>query len=165
MWRFYSNFLHKCIAQASGGNLSPSLGGRKFSRTKMTFLKKFPFSRQKFLTFFLVINQVFRIFPLFSLIFRILTLLDIVHNPFLARKTPFSHLAANIFFSHPTDTTSQNIGGNECIVNGCVLSPMLVNKRRNNTILLESVEYAAATSWQILTITFKWCLISVWIVN
>src|SRR6218665_632682 len=38
---------------------------------------------------FLVIDQVFRILPLFSLIFRIFTLLDIVHSPFLTRKTPF----------------------------------------------------------------------------
>jgi len=40
---------------SSGGNLAPSLGGRKFfSRTKMAFFsEKFPFRRQKFMmTFF-----------------------------------------------------------------------------------------------------------------
>src|SRR6218665_2213662 len=64
------------------------------------------------MTFFLVIDQVFRIFPLVSLIFRIFTLLDIVHNPFLATKTSFSHFASKIFFlSHPINNTSQNIGG------------------------------------------------------
>src|SRR6218665_2599694 len=58
---------------------------------------------------FLVINQVFGIFPLFSLIFRIFTLLDIVHDPFLTRKTPFFTL---FILSHTSDnTTSQNIGG------------------------------------------------------
>src|SRR6218665_952806 len=67
------------------------------------------------MTFFLVIDQVLRIFPLFSLIFRIFTLLDIVHNPFLAKKHLFSillffHFGRKFFFSHPTNTTSQNIG-------------------------------------------------------
>src|SRR6218665_2210344 len=58
---------------------------------------------------FLVIDQVFRIFPLFSLIFRIFTLLDIVHNPFLTRKSPSFTL---FILSRTSDnTTSQNIGG------------------------------------------------------
>src|SRR6218665_1677053 len=64
------------------------------------------------MTFFLVIDQVSRILPLFSLIFRIFTLLNIVHNPFLARKTPFSHFGSTKFLvSHPQNTTSQTIGG------------------------------------------------------
>ena len=59
---------------------------------------------------FLVINQVFRIFPLLSLIFRIFTLLDdILHNPFLTRKTPF--FALFILSRTSDNTTSQNIGG------------------------------------------------------
>src|SRR6218665_2793423 len=65
--------------------------GRKiFSPTKMTFFSE----KISILVanisddLFLVIDQVFRIFPL-SLIFRIFTLLDIVNNPFLTRKTPF----------------------------------------------------------------------------
>src|SRR6218665_3474277 len=53
----------------SGGNLAPSLGGRKkfFADQDDFFLKKLPFSRPKILmTFFLVIDQVFGVFPLFS---------------------------------------------------------------------------------------------------
>jgi len=87
--------------RGSGGNLAPSLGGRKkFSRTKITFSEKIPIIAAKISDdlFFLVIDQVFRIFPLFSLTFRIFTLLDIVHNPFLTRKTPFSHFGSKKFF-------------------------------------------------------------------
>src|SRR6218665_4013095 len=54
------------------------------------FGKKFPFSGQNFLmTFFslLVIDLVFRIFPFFSQIFRIFTILNVVYDPFLTRKT------------------------------------------------------------------------------
>src|SRR6218665_212935 len=35
---------------------------------------------------FLVIDQVFRIFPFFSQIFRIFTILNVVYDPFLTRK-------------------------------------------------------------------------------
>src|SRR6218665_1141540 len=73
-------YLH-CLASnamASGGDQAPSLGGTKNFFTaqdfRITFFRKrFPFSRPKFLmTFFLVIDQVFRIFPFFSQIFRLL---------------------------------------------------------------------------------------------
>src|SRR6218665_839587 len=79
----------------------------------MTFSEKiFIFAAKISEDLFLVIDQVFRILPLFSLIFRIFTLLDIVHKPFLARKTPFSHFGSTKFLvSHPQNTTSQNIGG------------------------------------------------------
>src|SRR6218665_65632 len=55
------------------------------------FSEKFPFSGQTFLTtFFLVIDQVFRIFPFFfPQIFRIFTMLNVVYDPFLTRKTHF----------------------------------------------------------------------------
>src|SRR6218665_3357901 len=57
---------------------------------------------------FLVIDQLF--FEFF-LIFRIFTLLDIVHNPFLTRKTPFFTL---FMLSGISDnTTSKNIGGTD----------------------------------------------------
>src|SRR6218665_568359 len=36
---------------------------------------------------FLVIDQVFRIFPFFSQIFPLFTMLDVVYDPFLTRKT------------------------------------------------------------------------------
>ena len=76
-----------------GGNLAPSLGGwENLSPTKMTiFSEKIPIFAAKIsddLFLFLVIDQVFLIFPLFSLIFRIFALLKLVHDPFLARKTP-----------------------------------------------------------------------------
>src|SRR6218665_3392754 len=40
-------------------------------------------------------------FPFFSLILRIFTLLDIEQNPFLTRKTPF-FLLFSYFLAHPT---------------------------------------------------------------
>src|SRR6218665_2273594 len=84
-------------------------GGRKnFSRTKMTFfLKKISILMTTiFDDLFLVIDQVFQISPPFSLIFRIFTLLNIVHNPFLTRKIAylfllFSYSAADVK-SHQT---------------------------------------------------------------
>src|SRR6218665_465052 len=38
---------------------------------------------------FLAIDLVFRIFPFFYLIFRIFTMLNVVYDPFLTRKTLF----------------------------------------------------------------------------
>src|SRR6218665_3040574 len=81
----------------------------------MTFFrKKFPFSRPKFLmTFILVIDQVF-------LIFRIFTVLNVVYDPFFTRKTtiseknflmtPFLKLCS-YFRAHPTTLLLKNIGG------------------------------------------------------
>ena len=79
----------------SDGDLAPSLGDEIFFRRTQDFLMTFLggkisiFAAKISDNLFLVIDQVFRIFPLFPLIFRIFTLLDIVHNPFLARKTFF----------------------------------------------------------------------------
>ena len=57
--------------------------GKNFRRPR------FPFSRPKFLmTSFLVIDQVFRFFLSFPRIFRIFTMLNVVYDPFLTRKTP-----------------------------------------------------------------------------
>src|SRR6218665_2797200 len=62
---------------------------------------------------FLVIGQVFRIFPLFSLIFRIFTLLDIVHNPFLTRKTTFFYSFHT--FAHIRQHYFSKYWGDECM--------------------------------------------------
>src|SRR6218665_1289962 len=40
---------------------------------------------------FKVINQFFRIFPFFSQIFRVFTMLNVVYDPCLTRKTHFSY--------------------------------------------------------------------------
>src|SRR6218665_1553523 len=57
----------------------------------MFFSEKFPFSRPKILmTFFLVIDQVFLIFPFFSQILRIFTVLNVIYDPFFTRKTAIS---------------------------------------------------------------------------
>src|SRR6218665_1534830 len=40
---------------------------------------------------FLVIDLVLRIFPFFSRIFRMFTVLNVVYDHFLTRKPPFSH--------------------------------------------------------------------------
>src|SRR6218665_2542349 len=61
------------------------------------------------MTFFLVIDLVLRIFPFFSHIFRMFTMLNVVYDHFLTRKTQFFTL---FMLSRTSDnTTSQNIGG------------------------------------------------------
>ena len=78
----------------------------------MTFFsdKNFHFHGKNFWWFvFLVIDQVFRIFPFFYLIFRILTMLNVVYDPFFTRKTPF--LTLFVLSRASDNTTSQNIGG------------------------------------------------------
>src|SRR6218665_2280773 len=74
------------------------------------FQEKCPFSGYKFLmTFFLVIDLVLRIFPFFSHIFRMFTMLNVVYDHFLIRKTQFFTL---FMLSRTSDnTTSKNIGG------------------------------------------------------
>src|SRR6218665_2573309 len=82
-----------CSDEVSGGDLAPSLGGtEKFLADqdfRMRFYrKKFPFSRRKFLMTFLVIDQVFLIFPFFSQIFRIFYYVKCrIYDPFLTRTT------------------------------------------------------------------------------
>src|SRR6218665_1025550 len=78
------------------------------------FSEKFPFSGQTFLTtFFLVIDQVFRIFPFFfPQIFRIFTMLNVVYDPFLTRKTHFFY-SVHTFTYIQQHYTSQNIGGTD----------------------------------------------------
>src|SRR6218665_34031 len=57
----------------------------------------------------LVIDLVFRIFPFFSQISPLFTMLNVVYDPFLTRKAPFFTL---FILSHASDnTTSLNIGG------------------------------------------------------
>src|SRR6218665_3394567 len=65
------------------------------------------------MTFFLVIDLVLRIFPFFSHIFRMFTVLNVVYDHFLTRKTQFFTL---FMLSRTSDnTTSQNIGGDQCM--------------------------------------------------
>ena len=61
------------------------------------------------MTFFLVIDLVLRMFPFFSHIFRMFTMLNVVYDHFLTRKAPFFTL---FILSRTSDNTaSQNIGG------------------------------------------------------
>src|SRR6218665_3939499 len=60
------------------------------------------------MTFFLVIDLVLRIFPFFSHIFRMFTMLNVVYDHFLTRKPPFFTL---FILSRTSDNTTQNIGG------------------------------------------------------
>src|SRR6218665_2572264 len=74
-----------------GGDLAPNLGG-----TKKIFCGpisgKISIFRVKISNdFFLVIDLVLRIFPFFSHIFRMFTILNVVYDNFLTRKPPFSH--------------------------------------------------------------------------
>src|SRR6218665_1198165 len=58
----------------------------------------------------LIIDQVFRTFPFFYLIFRIFAMLNVVYDPFLTRKTPFFY-SFRTFPRIRQHYTSQNIGG------------------------------------------------------
>src|SRR6218665_57364 len=64
------------------------------------------------MTFFLlVIDLVLRIFPFFSHIFRMFTMLNVAYDHFLTRKPPFFTL---FILSRTSDNTaSQNIGGGD----------------------------------------------------
>src|SRR6218665_2925048 len=48
--------------------------------------------------------------PFFSQISRIFTMLNVVYNPFLTRKTPFLKLCSN-FREHPTTLLLKILGG------------------------------------------------------
>src|SRR6218665_2232479 len=65
------------------------------------------------MTFFLVIDLVLRIFPFFSHIFRMFTMLNVVYDHFLTRKPPFFTLF--ILSRTSNNTTSQNIGEDQCM--------------------------------------------------
>src|SRR6218665_2128767 len=65
------------------------------------------------ISFFLVIDLVFGIFPFCSNIFRMFTMLNVLYHPFLTRKT---HFFTRFILSRASDnTTSQNIGGDQCM--------------------------------------------------
>src|SRR6218665_1982151 len=93
-----------------GEDLAPNLGGTKKVFSRPNFRKNVHFAGYKFLmTLFLVIDLVLRIFPFFSHIFRIFTMLNVVYDHFLTRKPSFFTL---FILSRTSDkTTSQNIGG------------------------------------------------------
>jgi len=73
----------------SGGDLAPSLGGRKifhgprFWTTVFSEKMSIIFTAKISDDLFLVIDQVFRIFPFFSQIFRIFTMLNVVYDPYM----------------------------------------------------------------------------------
>src|SRR6218665_2355104 len=91
-----------------GGDLAPNLGDQKIFGGPIS--GKISIFRVKIsYDFFLVINLVLRIFPFFSDIFRMFTVLNVVYDHFLTRKTQFFTL---FMLSRTSDnTTSQNIGG------------------------------------------------------
>ena len=61
---------------------------------------------------FLVTDQVFRIFPFFFQIFRILTMLNVVYDPFLTRKAPF--LLCSYFRTHIRQHYISKVRLNHC---------------------------------------------------
>src|SRR6218665_3505403 len=92
-----------------GGDLAPNLGGaNKFFRGPIS--GKMSIFRVKISDdLFSVIDLVLRIFPFFSHSFRMFTMLNVVYDHFLTRKTQFFTL---FMLSRTSDnTTSQNIGG------------------------------------------------------
>src|SRR6218665_3102954 len=64
---------------------------------------------------FLVVDLFFRIFPFFSQIFRIFTLLNVVYDPFLTRKNTISENNSFMTLSRVSDNTTQNIVGDGCM--------------------------------------------------
>src|SRR6218665_125170 len=91
-----------------GGDLAPNLGDQKiFSRPN--FRKNFHFQGKISDDLFLVIDLVLRIFPLFSHIFRMFTMLNVVYDHFLTRKPPFS--LCSYFHAHPTTLLLKILGG------------------------------------------------------
>src|SRR6218665_3071326 len=76
------------------------------------FLNKIPFSRPQILNTlntFLVIDKVYlMIFPFFSQILRIFTVLNVVYDPFFTEN---NSLTTHFVYSVRTFTTSKNIGG------------------------------------------------------
>src|SRR6218665_1053329 len=71
--------------------------------------------------FFLVIDQIFRILPFFSRILRIFSMLNVVYDLFLTRKTTISEknsfmtpfFLCSYFRAHPTTLLLKNIGGTD----------------------------------------------------
>src|SRR6218665_2170047 len=94
----------------SGGDLAPSLGGRHIFSADPRFLNDV-FWGKNFL--FLVIDQIFQIFPFFSQIFPIFAMLNVISDPFFTRKTPFFTLFLLSRVSE--NTTSLNIGEDQCM--------------------------------------------------
>ena len=87
-------------------------GGQKIClRTKNNiFFRKISIFRAKIsYDHFLVIDQVFQIFPFTSQIFRIFTMLNVVYDPFLTRKTPF--LLCSYFRAQPRTLLLKILGG------------------------------------------------------
>src|SRR6218665_1843688 len=97
-----------------GGEMAPNLGGtKKFFRGPIS--GKISIFRVKIsddLFYFLVIDLVLRIFPFFSHIFRMFTMLNVVYDHFLTRKPPFFTLS--YFHAHPT-TLLLKILGDQCM--------------------------------------------------
>src|SRR6218665_3013032 len=74
-----------------GGDLAPNWGGtKKFFRGPIS--GKISIFRVKISDdFFLVIDLVLRTFPFFSHIFRMFTMLNVVYDHFLSKKTTIFH--------------------------------------------------------------------------
>src|SRR6218665_2652182 len=101
------------VCPCMGGDLAPNLGGtKKFFRGPIS--GKISIFRVKISDdHFLVIDLVLRIFPFFSHIFRMFTMLNVVYDHFLTRKIQFFTL---FMLSRTSDnTTPQNIGGDQCM--------------------------------------------------
>src|SRR6218665_2668398 len=99
------------ITICMGGDLAPNLGDQK-NFFAAQFQEKFLIFRVKISNdLFLVIDLVLRIFSFLSHIFRMFTMLNVVYDHFLTRKTQFFTL---FMLSRTSDnTTSQNIGGDQ----------------------------------------------------
>src|SRR6218665_69 len=92
----------------SGGYLAPSLGRRKIFSADPRFLNdvfgdKFPFLRQKFLMiFFLVIDQIFKIFPFFFQIFPILAMLNVIRQHYFSKYWGWDQCMGTSNFGGPS---------------------------------------------------------------
>src|SRR6218665_3128688 len=92
-----------------GGDLAPNLGGYQKIFCGPISGKISIFRVKISDDLFLVINLVLRIFPFFSLIFRMFTVLNVVYDHFLTRKTKLFTLF--MLSRRPHNPSSQNMGG------------------------------------------------------
>src|SRR6218665_4028319 len=144
----WEQFVYQFVARSRsmGGDLAPNLG-----RTKKIFRGpisgKISIFRVKISDdLFLVIDLVLRIFPFFSHIFRMFTMLNVVYDHFLTRKTQLFTLF--VLSRTSNNTTSQNIGGgtNAWILGGTVppvplRSPPLSRRKELSLTIISIINY------------------------
>src|SRR6218665_3710934 len=104
---------------------------------------------------FLVIDQISRSFPFFSKIVRIFTMLNVVYDLFLTRKTPF--LLCSYFRAHPTTTLYfSKYWGDGCKKNESYWGILLQTNYKSNVVINKS-----AQSTELIRVKLSDCVFSI----